>query len=167
MRSSSIPTGTALGFMVLFASALITAPASTVHAQAFPSFNCDAPEANLQTKIDHAPDGATIFFGGNCDDGPYIISRKNINLRGFSSGGTLSAPAGSESVVSVFFAHARLSRLEINGTDAFNGIISVKHVGGRNGTDDVKVRFRGPVRVSANHRACFNSSRPGVSKFQL
>ncbi len=124
MRSSSIPTGTALGFMVLFACALITAPASTVHAQAFPNFNCNGPGANLQTKIDGAPDGATIFFGGNCDDGPYIIFRKNINLRGFSSGGTLSVPACSESyaVVAVFFAHVGISRLDIDAADAFNGI---------------------------------------------
>ncbi len=121
MRSSSIFTGTTLGFMVLFASALITAPASTVHAQAFPSFNCDAPGADLQTVIDNAPNGATIFFGGNCDDGPYIISRKNINLRGFSSGGTLSAPNGG-GVVAIFFAHVELSRLDIEADGADNGV---------------------------------------------
>ncbi len=157
MRSSSIPTGTALGFMVLFASALITAPASTVHAQAFPSFNCDAPGANLQTMIDHAPDGATIFFGGNCDDGPYIISRKNINLRGFSSGGTLSAPAGSENVVALFFAHARLSRLEIDGTGAFNGI---EVTGSTLETDDVLVRDSNDVGIQLRNNSTafiFNS----------
>ncbi len=123
MRSSSIPTGTTLGFMVLFASALITAPASTVHAQAFPSFNCDAPGANLQTKIDHAADGATIFFGGNCDDGPYFIDAgQNLHLRGFSSGGTLSASSGADCVVCIEFAHVKFTRLDIVATGAFAGI---------------------------------------------
>ena len=79
MRISSIFTGTTLGFMVLFASALITAPASTVHAEAFPSINCDGPGVDLQTVIDNVPDGTTIFFGGNCDDGPYNISHKNLH----------------------------------------------------------------------------------------
>ncbi len=104
-----------------FALALGFAPASTVHAQAFPSFNCDAPGANLQTMIDHAVDVTTIFFGGNCDDGPYVISRKNVNLRGFSSGGTLSAPNGG-SVVAIFFAHVGLSRLDIDADGADNGV---------------------------------------------
>ncbi len=145
-----------LGFVALFASALITAPASTVHAQAFPSFSCDAPGANLQTMIDHAADGATIFFGGNCDDGPYIISRKNINLRGFSSGGTLSAPEGF-AVVALFFAHARLSRLEINGTGAFNGI---EVTGSTLETDDVLVRDSTAVGIQLRNNSTafiFNS----------
>ena len=122
MRSSSIPTGTALGFMVLFASALITAPASTVHAQASPNFNCDAPGANLQTKIDSAADGATIFFGGTCDDGPYSISGKDLNLRGFSSGGTLSASGGSSCVLIIEFARVKISRLDIDATGTDHGI---------------------------------------------
>ncbi len=109
-----------------FALALGFAPASTVHAQAFPSFNCDAPGANLQTKIDGAPYGATIFFGGNCDDGPYFINAgQNLHLRGFSSGGTLSAPGGGNCVVCVRFAHVKFTRLDIDATGA-NAGISVK-----------------------------------------
>ena len=79
MRISSILTSTALGFMVLFASALITAPASTVHAQASPFLNCDSQGANLQTLIDSLADGSVISFGGDCDDGPYVISHVNSN----------------------------------------------------------------------------------------
>ncbi len=150
MRSSSIPTGTALGFMVLFACALITAPASTVHAQASPSFNCDGPGANLQTKIDGAPDGATIFFGGTCDDGPYIISRKNINLRGFSSGGTLSAPADSFAVVAIFFAHVGISRLDIDATGDRTGI---QVTGGTVEIIDVVVQNSGDIGIELRNNS--------------
>ena len=116
-----------VGFVALFASALITAPASTVHAQnqgaPFPSFNCDAPGENFQTHIDNAPYGATIFFGGNCDDGPYFInSGQNLHLRGFSSGGTLSASSGGFAVLAINFANVTISRLTIDATNADVGL---------------------------------------------
>ena len=140
-----------LGFVALFASALITAPASTVHAQAFPSFNCDAPGANLQSAIDRAPNGATIFFGGNCDDGPYVIGRgKNLHLRGFSSGGTLSASSGGFAVVAIFFAHVRISRLDIDATGVDIGI-SV--TGGTVEIQDVVVQDSGGVGINIRNNS--------------
>jgi hypothetical protein len=92
------------------------------YADAVPSFNCDGPGANLQTKIDGVADGATIFFGGNCDDGPYRITGKDVSLRGFSSGGTLSAAEGGECVVEVSFAHVNFSRLAIDAAGTQAGI---------------------------------------------
>jgi hypothetical protein len=40
-----------------------------------------------------------------------------LHLRGFSSGGTLSAPSGSDCVVCVRFAHAKFTRLNIDATN--------------------------------------------------
>ncbi len=142
---------TKIGATALCAAALFTVSATPLYAQAFPSFNCDAPGADLQAKIDHAPNGATIFFGGNCDDGPYIIGRgKNLHLRGFSSGGTLSAPDGSFAVVAIFFAHVTLSRLEIDGTGAFNGI---EVTGSTLETEDVYVHHSTAVGIQLRNNS--------------
>jgi parallel beta-helix repeat protein len=95
--------------------------ASTVHAQSFQSVICDSGN-DLQKQIDTAHDGATIFFGDGICEGPYVISGRDVNLRGFSSGGTLSAPDGSACVLSIEFARVNISRLEIDATGADNGI---------------------------------------------
>jgi len=106
------------------------------YAEAFPSVDCDAPGASLQTKINNSAEGATIFFGGACDDGPYEIAGKDINLRGFSSGGTLSAPGG-DCVLRVSFANVGLSRLDVDATSANDGICVF---GGSAEIVDVEVR---------------------------
>lgn len=99
---------------------LLTISTSTVYAQPNPSVVCNQG-GDLQARIDNAPEGATIFFGGGTCEGPFTIRGKSVNLRGFSSGGTLSAPGG-HCVLNIEFAHAEISRLEIDATGAEGGI---------------------------------------------
>ncbi|HEU5257968.1 MAG TPA: right-handed parallel beta-helix repeat-containing protein [Vicinamibacterales bacterium] len=83
--------------------------------------NCDAGGANLQTKLDNASSGATVWVTGTCARGPYTIS-KNISLTGFGTdGATLSAPNGTH-VLIVQGAILRLQDVRING-GAGSGIL--------------------------------------------
>ena len=105
-----------LGFAALCAATLFAW--STSPAQAQP-INCNLPKADLQGEIDDAEAGATVNFVGPCDDGPYFIFGKNLNLRGLG-GATLSAPAGSQGVLFIRGATVELRNLTIDAalTDA-------------------------------------------------
>ena len=76
--------------------------------------NCDAGGANLQTKLNNASSGATVWVTGTCSQGPYTIS-KDISLVAFGpNGATLSAPNGRH-VLIVQGATLRLEEVQING----------------------------------------------------
>ena len=107
---------------LVIGAALFAMPVSPLHAEAFPSVVCGARN-NLQHRIDAAPDGATIFFGDGTCEGPYIISGKDVNLRGFvSADATLSAPPGSFCVLFIEAARVKITRADIDADGADNGI---------------------------------------------
>ena len=84
--------------------------------------NCNSPNVDLQDAIDDAEAGATLDVKGPCDDGPYFIFGKNLNLRGFGGGATLSAPAGSDIVLIIRGATVTLRDLTIDADDTGVGI---------------------------------------------
>lgn len=83
--------------------------------------NCNSPNVDLQDAIDDAKAGATLDVTGPCDDGPYFIFGKNLNLRGFG-GATLSAPAGGDIVLIIRGATVQLRDLTIDADDTGVGI---------------------------------------------
>lgn len=83
---------------------------------------CNSPNVDLQDAIDDAKAGATLDVTGPCDDGPYFIFGKNLNLRGFGGGATLSAPAGSDIVLIIRGATVTLRDLTIDADDTGVGI---------------------------------------------
>lgn len=84
--------------------------------------NCNSPNVDLQDAIDDAKAGATLDVTGLCDDGPYFIFGKNLNLRGFGGEKTLSAPAGSDIVLIIRGATVQLRDLTIDADDTGVGI---------------------------------------------
>ena len=112
------------GITSLFAAVLFAAFNSPLHAQGFPTINCDAPGASLQKKIDSGGDGDRLFVTGVCDDGPYFIFGKEIELLGFtlkSTGATLSS-SGSGDVLIVRGATVVLRNLTIDADGSGSGI---------------------------------------------
>jgi len=76
--------------------------------------NCDAGGVNLQTKLNNASAGATVWVTGTCSQGPYTIS-KDVSLAAYGpNGATLSAPNGRH-VLIVQGATVRLEEVQING----------------------------------------------------
>lgn len=83
---------------------------------------CNSPNVDLQDAIDDAKAGATLDVIGPCDDGPYFIFGKNLNLRGIGDGATLSAPAGGDIVLIIRGATVQLRDLTIDADDTGVGI---------------------------------------------
>ncbi len=108
-----------LGVTALLAAVLSAASLSPLQAQEA-AVNCDSGGQGLQKKIDSAAHGAEIFISGSCDDGPFFVS-KDLKLIGVGPA-TLSAPNGSNNVVSARGTHVELRNLKINADGVQNGI---------------------------------------------
>ena len=118
-----------LGIIACLAAPLLALSVSSAHAQgalareanSFQTFQCDSG-ASLQTQILSARDGATIFPGGTCE-GPFVVSERDVNFRGFgSSRSMLTAAPGSDCVLTIRFADVKLSRIDIDASGADHGI---------------------------------------------
>ena len=80
--------------------------------------DCDADDS-LQAAVDIAVEGAELFVSGNCDDGPFVITR-DIKLTGPA---TLSAPAGSFAVLFIDTSRVELRNLTIDDGGYQRGIL--------------------------------------------
>ena len=101
----------------LCAAALLAMLVSPLHAE---TVNCNSEGKDLQKAIDHAPVGATLFISGNCDTGPFLLSR-DIELIGIGSP-TLSAPGGGFATVNIQRTSVTLQNLTIDATGTEIGI---------------------------------------------
>ena len=111
------------GITSLFAAVLFAAFNSPLHAQGTPTVNCNAQGgSNLQTKIDAGGDGDRIFLTGVCDDGPYVIFGKHIELIGFASTGATLSSLGSGDVLILRGATVVLRNLFIDADGSGSGI---------------------------------------------
>jgi parallel beta-helix repeat protein len=110
------------GITSLFAVVLLAAFNSPLHAEGFPTVNCNAPGANLQRAIDNGAEGGKIFLTGVCDDGPYSIFGKNIKLQGWTSTGATLSSAGTDDVIIVRGATVVLRNLTIDAVGSGHGI---------------------------------------------
>ncbi len=99
-------------FMV--AVGLVGLAASPLYAG---SINCDAPGQSLQNRIDKAAVGEELFISGTCT-GIFLVT-KDIKLTGPA---TLSAPAGSEIVLSILGATVELVDIDIDAEDSQFGL---------------------------------------------
>lgn len=114
------------GITSLFAVVLFAAFNSPLHAQGFPTVNCDARGADLQMAIDNGGGGGNgdrIFVTGVCDDGPYSIVGKNVRLQGFGPTGATLSSFGSSEVLFVLFATGELRNLTIDAVGSDFGVI--------------------------------------------
>ena len=114
------------GITSLFAAVLFAAFNSPLHAQGFPTVNCDAPGADLQKAINNGGgggNGVQIFITGVCDDGPYSIVGKNVRLQGFGPTGATLSSFGSSEVLFVLFATGELRNLTIDAVGSDIGVI--------------------------------------------
>jgi len=112
------------GITSLFAVVLFAAFNSPLHAQGFPTVHCDSQGgSNLQIKIDAGGDGDKIFLTGVCDDGPYFIFGKHIELIGFASTGATLSSLGSGDVLIVRGATVVLRNLTIDADGSGTGIL--------------------------------------------
>ena len=111
------------GKILLLASGFVlaTALASTAHA----NVNCSAPGKTIQSAVDSAKSGDTIFiFGGTCV-GDVSITTDDITLSGNEDGiacnkgdPSVSAAATIEGTVTVDGVRAKIEFLEITGTQS-------------------------------------------------
>ncbi|HSF96171.1 MAG TPA: right-handed parallel beta-helix repeat-containing protein [Thermohalobaculum sp.] len=139
------------GVAALFAVASVGLSILAAHAGSNQSVVCESGN-DLQKQIDSASDGATLFFGEKCDGGPYFVSGKDINLRGFSSGAVMSAPGDNNCVLSIEFARVEISRVDIDASGAAHGICigigsSVRIFG------NTVVRDAGSIGIALGHGA--------------
>ena len=79
--------------------------------------DCDAGDS-IQAAVDNAQ-GSELFVSGNCDDGPFVITR-DIKLTGPA---TLSAPAGSFAVLFIDTSRVELRNLTIDDGGYQRGIL--------------------------------------------
>lgn len=142
------------GAVAGLAAAFFALSVSTVHAQgaldfnerSFQTFQCGS-KASLQTQLKSAHDGATIFPGGEACEGPFVISDKDVNLRGFgSSRSTLTAAPGSSCVLTIEFARVKISRIDIDATGADYGIC-IGNGASVNMFEDVEIRNANSIGV--------------------
>ena len=132
LTGAAVVTVAAIGLSTSAAQSQETGPS-------WQSFVCEAGGGNLQRHLDTAHEGETIFFGTDCDGGPYQISGRSVNLRGFSGQrATLSAAGGGDCVLIIENAHVDLSRFDVDATGADDGICVLG--GGTVRTTDIEVR---------------------------
>ena len=104
---------------LMAAAAMLALSASPLYAG---SINCNAPGQDLQNRIDKAEVGEELFISGTCT-GIFLIT-KDIKLTGPA---TLSAPAGSEIVLSILGSNVDLFDIAI---DAAGSQFGLEVVGG-------------------------------------
>ena len=83
--------------------------------------NCDAPAKDLQGAIDDAVTGEEIVIMGNCDDGPFVISR-DLRLIGFRFTELSTSAAGHQVLVITEGASVTLKNFDIDATGNIVGI---------------------------------------------
>lgn len=124
---------------------------------------CDSPGTNLQTKLDNAVAGSTIYIRGTCSNGLYRIG-KNLTLAG-QPAATLAAPNGGPVVLQIEGAKVQLRDLTIDGT---NNDYALRAISGASITmERVTVHdARGPgVAVDFNSHADILRSNVGNNGF--
>ncbi len=102
---------------------LATALASMAHAKPPPSGSVDCSKKTIQSAVDSAKSGDTIFiFGGTCV-GDVIITTDNITLSGNEAGiacnkgdPSVSAAATIDGTITVSGVRAHIEFLEITGS---------------------------------------------------
>jgi parallel beta-helix repeat protein len=98
-----------------------TGPRIFAQGEGNSTVNCGAGGADLQTRLNNASSGSTVWVTGTCAQGPYSVP-KDVTLIAFGTGGaTLSAPNGTH-VLIVQGATLRLEGVRINGGDG-SGIV--------------------------------------------
>lgn len=100
----------------VLAALVLNASTARVFAQSEgnSTVNCGAGGADLQTRLNNASSGATVWVSGTCAQGPYTVS-KNVTLVAFGpNGATLSATSG-EHVLIVQGTELHLEGVRING----------------------------------------------------
>ena len=108
---------TKLSATAFLATALFAMSVSPVHAE---SVNCDSPGKDLQKAIDNAPAGSTLFISGNCSNGPYSVTTKDLTLTGGNT--ILSAPNGGGAVLTLRNHSFQVFGLTIDATGRDTGI---------------------------------------------
>jgi len=98
-----------------------TSPRIFAQGEGNSTVNCGAGGADLQTKLNNASSGSTVWVTGTCAQGPYSVSRE-VTLAAYgTSGATLAAPNGTH-VLIVQGATLRLEGVRIQG-GAGSGIL--------------------------------------------